>query len=399
MNVQAQDSDASLAVGLERGALWPPPEPAPAPLSNGGWKRRLRGGLVFCGWLVLGGLLGATAAKLSWDISAAQWLVGTLAFVLAGWVNLVLHEAGHALAGIAFGQRAFAFGIGPWRLERGQAGWHVRKGGTISGVGGFAALAPRAGRAGSKLDLAAFLLGGPLANLLTAAVGLALLYGWPWSALSTAAIVGVVLSALLLGVVNLVPFRSKGWYSDGLNLLHLLRNDAAARPRIQATQLLGLSLAGVRPREWPDELMPAIDGGNLDPLLESGFLAMHLIRAIDTHDRERSDMLAQRLVPLLHRVPDAMRTGLAVNIAFHIAVFHEDAALLAAWLPYCEGGLLDVSAQRELLHAEHRLLLGEDAAATVHLSQASANVHRVQDAGSAQMLEERIGLLRARLAN
>src|SRR5690554_5353938 len=250
MNGQVQDSDASTAAEAERGALWPPPEPAPLPLSKGGWKPRLRSALVFCGWLALGAAFGYAATALSWEISGMQWLVGTLAFIFAGWLNLILHEAGHALAGIAFGQRAYAFGIGPWRLERGQAGWHVRKGGAISGVGGFAALAPRAGRAGSRRDMVAFLLGGPFANLLTGAAGLALLHCWQPPALLAAALVGAVLSALLLGVVNLLPFRSKGWYSDGLNLLHLLRNNASARARIQSTQLLGLSLAGVRPRDW-----------------------------------------------------------------------------------------------------------------------------------------------------
>ena len=101
---------------------------------------------------------------------------------------------------------------------------------------------------------------------------------------------------------------------------------------------------------------------------------------------------------MLYDVPEAMRAALAVNIAFHIACFRPDAKLLAAWLPHCEGGLLDVSAQRELLQAEHRLLLGENAAAAEHLARASDSMHRVQDAGSAQMLADRIQVLRARLA-
>lgn len=398
MNGQVQDSDASTVAEAERGALWPPPEPAPLPLSKGGWKPRLRSALVFCGWLALGAAFGYAATALSWEISGMQWLVGTLAFIFAGWLNLILHEAGHALAGIAFGQRAYAFGIGSWRLERGQAGWHVRKGGAISGVGGFAALAPRAGRAGSRRDMVAFLLGGPFANLLTGAAGLALLHCWQPPALLAAALVGAVLSALLLGVVNLLPFRSKGWYSDGLNLLHLLRNNASARARIQATQLLGLSLAGVRPRDWPPQLLPDTDTEDGDPALVSGLLALHLVCAIDQDEREAADLLAQRLAPMLYDVPEAMRAALAVNIAFHIACFRPDAKLLAAWLPHCEGGLLDVSAQRELLQAEHRLLLGDDAASAEHLARASDSMHRVQDAGSAKMLADRIQVLRARLA-
>lgn len=398
MNGQVQDFAAGIAAGSERGALWPPPEPAPLPLSKGRWKPRLRSALVFCGWLALGAAFGCAAAALSWEISGMQWLVGTLAFIFAGWLNLILHEAGHALAGIAFGQRAYAFGIGPWRLERGQAGWHVRKGGAISGVGGFAALAPRAGRAGSRRDMVAFLLGGPFANLLTGAAGLALLHCWQPPALLAAALVGAVLSALLMGVINLLPFRSKGWYSDGLNLLYLLRNNASARARIQMTQLLGLSLAGVRPRDWPLQLLPDTDIEDGDPALVSGLLALHLVRAIDQDEREAADLLAQRLVPMLYDVPEAMRAALAVNIAFHIVCFRPDAELLAAWLPHCEGGLLDVSAQRELLRAEQRLLLGDDAAAAEYLARASDSMHRVQDAGSAQMLADRIQVLRARLA-
>lgn len=391
------EAGMSVEPGPDAG-LWPPSPPPPMVVQTGGWKPRLRSALVFCGWLALGAAFGSAATALSWEISGMQWLVGTLAFMFAGWLHLILHEAGHALAGIAFGQRVFALGIGPWRLERGQAGWHVRKGGAISGVGGFAALAPRAGRAGSRRDMVAFLLGGPFANLLTGAAGLMLLHCWQPPALLAAALVGAVLSALLLGVVNLLPFRSMGWYSDGLNLLHLLRNSASARARIQATQLLGLSLAGVRPRDWPPQLLPDTDIGDGDPALVSGWLALHLVHAIDQGEPEAADLLAQRLAPMLYDVPEAMRAALAVNIAFHIVCFRPDAELLAAWLPHCEGGLLDVSAQRELLQAEHRLLLGENAAAAEHLARAGDSLHRVQDAGSAQMLTDRIQVLRARLA-
>lgn len=57
----------------------------------------------------------------------------------------MLHEAGHAVAGVTRGIQAIAFGVGPRRVERGPTGrwrwrWRWRYGG---GIGGFAALVVR----------------------------------------------------------------------------------------------------------------------------------------------------------------------------------------------------------------------------------------------------------------
>lgn len=373
-------------------ALWPPSEAG----TPGGWRRRIRGVLGFGAWIVAGVVVGVLATRVSLGITGTQWLVGFVAFMLAMWPNVILHEAGHALAGVMSGQRVFALGIGRWRFERGQAGWRWRKADAVRGIGGFAALAPGEGGCESRRDLAAYLLGGPLANLLTAALGMVLLYRCPLSPWLAAAVSGVSLSALFLGVVNLVPFRSHGWYSDGLNLLHVLRGGKVARLRLRMMHLVGLSLSGVRPRDWPGTLMPTAEAADVgDPLLATGILSLNLIRAIDGSDRETADAMAARLAPRFYEVPEAMRASLAVNIAFHIARFRSDAALLAAWLPHCEGGLLDVSAQSELLRAEHRVLLGEDEYASGHLAQARARLGNVHDAASVVVLTERIEVLEA----
>ena len=155
---------------------------------------------------------------------------------------MILHEAGHALAGLAVGMRIVALGIGRWRFERGGDGWRAWRGPSLAGVGGFAALVPGPGRGGGAPAQAVYLLGGPLANLVAGA-GACVLAIAPAStapAWVAGAILGLGISGVLMGAINLVPFRTHGWRSDGMGLADLLlgRPDARLLQRAQAAMAL-----------------------------------------------------------------------------------------------------------------------------------------------------------------
>src|SRR5690606_14281191 len=104
-------------------ALYPraaEPASAPQPTSRGmqlvQWVMGGIGGFA----LVAG--LDAFADDVSFPLLAAM-----LALAIAMlWLQVLVHEAGHALAGVLVGRRLVAAGIGPLRLERGVgAGWCV----------------------------------------------------------------------------------------------------------------------------------------------------------------------------------------------------------------------------------------------------------------------------------
>ena len=76
----------------------------------------------------------------------------------------------------------------------------------------------------------------------------------------------------------------------------------------------------------------------------------------------------------------------------YAAIIARDGALLSAWRPLCEGGLLDLSPYRAWLDAE-LALLQDDPALPQRVTQARALLPRVHDAGSARVLEDHIDRL------
>lgn len=349
-------------------AFYPPPDTAA--------KRKapvLRTLLAFAGFVVIGGIVGYAIGRFGASIRGSLtagfpavdgiWLL--IGLVLSFWPVIVIHEAGHALCGIARGMRAVAFGIGPLRAERGMAGWRIRRAHGVRGIGGFAALVPSGARGQSRCDQAVYLLGGPMANLLSAAFAFAAFW---WLAPSLpgpllAAILGFGLCSLLLGGINLIPFLAGGFRSDGRVLLDLARHSPDARLQLRLQQVMALGLAGQRPRDWPEALLPAIDDPAANLLLAASGDSMRLAYLMDRHDADGASDAARRLHARYPGVPVAFRPHLAVDLAGYAACNLRDPAVLAAWRPLCEGGITDLSPFRHWLDAEHALLTGDLAGA------------------------------------
>lgn len=369
-------------------AFYPPPPPAQPPRR----RRVLRFALTLPLYALVGGLFGAWLAHTDLlpgngltSVSVPAALAGLL---LGFWPNIVLHEAGHALAGVGRGMRPLAFGIGPVRWERGQSGWRTRHGGWLGGASGFAALLPQGTRGLSRSDQMIFLAGGPVANLLTAAAVFALLRAQSDGGAAASLLLGFGACALFLGVLNLVPFQAHGWRSDGRGLLDLARRspDAALHLRIQ--QVMALNLAGVRPRDWPDALVPASVPPSRSPMLAVNGDLLRLAWAMDRGDASAAGEAARRMTTQWHGLPAAFRPHLACALAGHAARMLHDGALLAAWRPLCEGGITDLAPLRAWLDAEQSALTGSPGAVRDAVALARTLLGRVPDPVTALLLGE-----------
>lgn len=141
------------------------------------------------------------------------------------WVSVLLHEAGHALAGKLAGYHVAAWGLGdgeplllvPSASRPTRTRFFVCRRSPFSGYTGaiFPGLLPTRGQA------IAFVLGGPTANLLLAVAGLGVLG-------ANGGGINVVLGLLLIGVnallclMALAPGRAGGLPTDGMRLTGLL---------------------------------------------------------------------------------------------------------------------------------------------------------------------------------
>jgi hypothetical protein len=364
------------------------------------------GGAAFGAVFAFAGVETAEALGIDWralfppEAGLGAWLLGAALLVLAFWLQVLLHEAGHALAGLASGLRPLAFGVGPLRLERAGDGWRFRWGGGLSGISGFALLLPSARRPPSRVEQAVYLLGGVLANALVSALALVALAASPPEFLR-GLLVALAVTGLLLGVVNLVPFRSGGWLSDGAGLWSLLRQPGLAFASISLQQAVQASVDGVRPRDWPAVLLPADDapfGVHGEPALDTAIASMRLSRALDAGQATVAESAARYLHSAWPTAAPGLRPGLAAMLAVHCLLVRRDVAAVRAWRERMVGSLLDMGCHEAWLDAELALADGDLSLARDAHAQAVAALPRVHDAGTRIVVAERLDELGTRIA-
>lgn len=372
-------------------ALDVPPRPPEVPA----WKQKQQ-------WvqLLVGGLMGGGVTL--WliltvdDLRGGELLLISGALLLVGWLQVLLHEAGHALAGLAAGLRLLALGVGPLRAERSAAGWRLHWAGSIRGIGGFALLLPRDGTHG-RWQATTYLLGGPLANLLAAGLAWAAIRAgladtMPWLALAWV----TVATGLVLGLMNLLPFLAGGWSSDGRQLLKLWQGSEEARLSATLARIGGLAMLGVRPRDWPQTLSLDFRLDDAPQGVGDALARCQLVHAIDTRafDDPAAAAAAARLAGGFWQSPDGMRQINALLLARWVLDTSGDAARADAWCALSEGGLLDQGASRAALRARIALLRGEPDEARKQLALAEQLAPRVPDLAGQAMLAESLAELR-----
>ena len=284
------------------------------------------GGLIGALGVSIGERLGATLPTL--DFSPSQTvLLMTVSFVaLIG--SIVVHELGHLLGGALVGFRAFLLIVGPLRLERSATGWRFAMNRSIALAGGLAGTAPTDAHR-VRQRMAVVFAGGPIASVITGVMALAWCVALRPSEFDMATPFGRVLLAAALaayafgscgiGLVTLVPGRTSGFRTDGAQLLTFLRGGAAGDRAAAIGALAGLSLSGVRPRDYARDLLATAMRPEDGSGEELAAWQLSLAAAVDSGDEPTARSLLDRILGALDRAP-----------SLTVATQRYDAALLFA---------------------------------------------------------------------
>jgi len=240
-----------------------PPTPPPPSPRKAAWQQvalamigAAAGGVV--GFVGAGTLIGR-------GVGPGGMLAVSAATVAGLYVAVALHELGHLIAGKLAGHRVYAYVAGPLWVTPRRPWVSLRWRALGAGIGGMVVAVPPPGRDKGRAAETAFLLGGPLANLLTggAALPAARLVDGAARPVLDAVLLGFGGLSLLLGLVNLLPLRLvASALTDGraIWVLWRARGRDAAEGRLMrlVRRAAGLSLAGVRPRDWDPDLVAAL---------------------------------------------------------------------------------------------------------------------------------------------
>jgi hypothetical protein len=239
---------------------------------------------------------------------AGAMAVIVLASILAFFLSLAAHEAGHLLGGRLAGFRFALYAAGPIRVRRSPSGLRFEINDRWS-LAGFAFSVPVHLR-NLQRGMVWFVAGGPVANLLLAAIvagislaptlaapsretGRAFLGGFLSLGLSVF-VFQAGFTSFVLGVVTLVPLRKDDFFTDGARLLMLLRGGAQAERWSALWTLFAASAGGQRPRDWDRGLIDRatqLADGSLD---DGGACQLAHLWALDRGDGEAAEGFLDR---------------------------------------------------------------------------------------------------------
>jgi len=175
-----------------------------------------------------------------------------LQLTIAELVVVALHECGHALCGIALGQKVRAFVAGPlqWQHHAGRWRFSINPMGLLN-TGGAAAVVPQSLGEPKWRELL-MIAAGPFVGFVTGYFALRAAIQSPGSNLEKdwfpLAMVGSI--SLVTAFVNIVPLRTKGGYSDGARIYQLLRGGVWFELHEAYRAAAATTVTALRPRDY-----------------------------------------------------------------------------------------------------------------------------------------------------
>jgi len=287
--------------------------------------------------------------------------------------------------------------VGPFSWYSSVSGTRFEWNTNLALMGGLAAAVPTQVGSSLRRQLLVLIAGGPLASLLLAIIAVAV--ASPLASVSdprvAAYCVFVAATSFGIFVMTLIPVRSGGFMSDGMQIIDVLRGGSAVAERSALLQIFAQSLDGVRPRDWDKSALDELSKMNSDdPLRGTGGLLYLLYHAVDC----RHDLDIARYRKLLEDGVDGYPAGFKQAIYVELAIcawLAGDIEDARQYLKASKGGVVDKS-RRLLAHAALAQLEGRHDDCERDRFQAIKALEKAADAGQRKLTEDQLALLARR---
>ena len=262
-------------------------------------KKNLIGTLVYIFLLVVCGCFGFFGAELIDSHLGGEDFFINLAVMLGGlylaiFLQIILHEAGHLVFGLATGYRFVSFMVFGLIWTKGPDG-KLRMGRMqIAGAGGQCLMAPPDYNGGA-FPFTLYNLGGVLMNLITAAVFALLAWLIPvaWVKLL---LIAEVLVGIIYALFNGLPIPVEAIQNDGKNLL-CIRKDTVARWAFWVQMSLAAASAeGVRLKDMPEDWFAPLPEDKMDNAIVCAVAVFNANRLMDKMDFAAAEKEIRRLL-------------------------------------------------------------------------------------------------------
>lgn len=219
------------------------------------------------------------------DIPIKDVLLSLLYIFAAVWLSIIIHEAGHLVAGLLTGYRFVSFRIGSLMLVK-RHNDYIWKRFSIMGTGGQCLMAPQSDQ---LIDQPYFLyhLGGVLANLTSSLLAYVTQLNLSPSSVKLFMIIFAVIG-LLLGLTNAIPLNVDLVTNDGMNLI-LLGKDPQARASFNKQLLINEGLShNIRLKDLPQEWFELPDDYDKTNIFHTSINIFKMHRLIDSQQYDQA---------------------------------------------------------------------------------------------------------------
>ncbi len=211
--------------------------------------------------VIIGAVAGAWGASQGKSVAAGSETLGEelfsvvrcmILFVMAFYIQAIIHEGGHLLFGLISGYQYESFRIGKWTLVKQEGKWQIKRF-SIAGTGGQCLMAPP-DLVDGKMPFVLYNLGGAILNLLVGGV----LFGI-YQMIDDIPIISqflLIMAAvgIVFALINGIPMRLGSIDNDGYNAI-MLKKDLKAQHafwiqlKVNKEQSEGIRLKDM-PEEW-----------------------------------------------------------------------------------------------------------------------------------------------------
>lgn len=242
-------------------------------------------------------------------LAFALLLIGVYA---AMFVQIIIHEAGHLVFGLASGYSFSSFRISSLTLIKSQGKFKLRRL-KVPGTAGQCLMVPP-DLVDGKIPVVLYNLGGSLMNMLSAVAFVCLhvvLSGAPSALMLIFAVVGFVFA-----LINGVPIRAQMTNNDGVNALEVMREPEAMHSFWVQLKTVEQISKGIRLKDMPDEwfVLPSDEAMKNSMVSVKGVLACN--RFMDAKDFERAREAIMHILHTENGIIELHRRMLICDLVF-----------------------------------------------------------------------------------
>ena len=268
-------------------------------------KKGQRGQIVLMAMMMLaGGVCGAGIAhnaknwKEYYSSGEGIMVIGILllSLYLVLFIQVVVHEGGHLIAGLLTGYTFSSFRIGSVMFVKKDGNIEIKKH-SVAGTGGQCLMSPP-NMVDGKIPYVWYNLGGCIANLIVSMICLGFYVVYRDVPIVSVILLEFMVLGLALALTNGIPFQAGMVNNDGYNALSLGKHAQAMRSFWVQMKAIEQIAKGVRLCDMPSDwfVIPSDEGMKNSMVAVMGVFACN--RLMDEHKFEEADTTMARLLSM-----------------------------------------------------------------------------------------------------